>query len=109
MQTGDIMEYHGCEVRPVVTPTKTGRYAAAAIVTGRVGDTRTLAVEGDLSNAKDARNEASNSPWHDPATFSHIRTVRPARLVMSVSRQRARNPIEQPVPARRESMPAGRL
>lgn len=58
MNTEDITEHHGCEVRPVVTPTTTGRYAAAAVVTDRVGDTRTLAVEGDLSNAQDACDEA---------------------------------------------------
>ena len=58
MQTDKVMEYHGCEVRPVVTPTATGRYAAAAIVTDRVGDTRTLGVEGDFPNAQEARDEA---------------------------------------------------
>jgi hypothetical protein len=58
MQTENVMEYHGCEVRPVVTPTAKGRYAAAAIVTDRVGDTRTLGVEGDFPNAQDARDEA---------------------------------------------------
>ena len=58
MQAENVVEYHGCEVRPVVTPTATGRYAAAAIVTDRVGDTRTLGVDGDFPNAQDARDEA---------------------------------------------------
>jgi hypothetical protein len=58
MQTDKVMEYHGCEVRPVVTPTGKGRYAAAAIVTDRVGDTRTLGVDGDFANAQEAHDEA---------------------------------------------------
>ncbi|MEX3937251.1 hypothetical protein AB4Y32_36900 [Paraburkholderia phymatum] len=58
MQTDQVMEYHGCEVRPVATPTGTGRYAAAAIVTDRAGDTRTLGVDGDFANAQEARDEA---------------------------------------------------
>ncbi|KVM58395.1 hypothetical protein WJ58_10945 [Burkholderia ubonensis] len=48
MQTGNVMEYHGCEVRPVVT----------AIVTDRAGETRTLGVDGDFANAQEARDEA---------------------------------------------------
>jgi hypothetical protein len=58
MQTDKVLEYHGCEVRSVVTPSVRGRYAAAAIVTDRAGDTRTLGVDGDFFNAQDARNEA---------------------------------------------------
>ncbi|AOK21373.1 hypothetical protein [Burkholderia ubonensis] len=58
MQTDNVMEYHGCEVRPVVTATEEGRYAAAAIVTDRAGETRTLGVDGDFANAQEARDEA---------------------------------------------------
>ncbi|WP_284901352.1 hypothetical protein [Burkholderia sp. lyk4-R2A-23] len=58
MQTDNVMEYHGCEVRPVVTVTERGRYAASAIVTDRAGETRTLGVDGDFANAQEARNEA---------------------------------------------------
>jgi hypothetical protein len=58
MQTDDVMEYHGCEARPVVTATGKGRYAAAAIVTDRAGETRTLGVDGDFANAQEARDEA---------------------------------------------------
>ncbi|WAS59008.1 hypothetical protein MK974_30145 [Burkholderia ambifaria] len=58
MQTDNVIEYHGCEVRPVVTATRGGRYAASAIVTDRAGETRTLGVDGDFSDAQAARNEA---------------------------------------------------
>lgn len=58
MQTDSVMEYHGCEVRPVVTATGKGRYAATAIVTDRAGETRTLGVDGDFANAQEARDEA---------------------------------------------------
>ena len=58
MQTDNVIEYHGCEVRPVVTVTGGGRYAASAIVTDRAGETRTLGVDGDFANAQEARNEA---------------------------------------------------
>ncbi|MFP3501123.1 hypothetical protein [Burkholderia sp. SIMBA_062] len=58
MQTDNVIEYHGCEVRPVVTVTGHGRYAASAIVTDRAGETRTLGVDGDFGNAQEARNEA---------------------------------------------------
>ncbi|MGV2291906.1 hypothetical protein AAHK20_24555 [Trinickia sp. YCB016] len=58
MQTDNVMEYHGCEVRPVVTATGKGRYAAAAIVTDRAGETRTLGVDGDFANVQAARDEA---------------------------------------------------
>jgi nicotinamide mononucleotide (NMN) deamidase PncC len=58
MQIERVLEYHGCEERPVVTPSASGRYAAAAIVTDRAGDTRTLGVDGDFCYAQEARNEA---------------------------------------------------
>ncbi|MFX1673994.1 hypothetical protein PWR63_17290 [Paraburkholderia sp. A2WS-5] len=58
MQTGKVIEYHGCEVRPVVTVTVSGRYTAAAIVTDRAGEIRTLGVDGDFANAQEARDEA---------------------------------------------------
>ncbi|WP_321897833.1 hypothetical protein [Burkholderia cepacia] len=58
MQTENVIAYHGCEVRPVVTATGNSRYAAAAMVTDRDGETRTLGVDGDFANAQEARDEA---------------------------------------------------
>ncbi|TXC88907.1 hypothetical protein [Paraburkholderia azotifigens] len=58
MHTEKVLEYHGCEVRPVVILGPTGRYAAAAVVTDRAGETRTLGVDGDFCYAQEARNEA---------------------------------------------------
>nr|WP_230944697.1 hypothetical protein [Burkholderia cepacia] len=58
MQTDNVMAYHGCEVRPVVTATGNGRYAAAAIVTDPAGETRTLGVDGDCASAREVRDEA---------------------------------------------------
>lgn len=58
MQTDKVIEYHGCEVRPVVTATGSGRYTAAAVVTDRAGETRTLGVDGDFANVQEARDEA---------------------------------------------------
>ncbi|KML22100.1 MULTISPECIES: hypothetical protein [Burkholderia] len=58
MQTDNVIAYHGCEVRPVVTATGNNRYAAAAMVTDRDGETRTLGVDGDFANAQEARDEA---------------------------------------------------
>jgi hypothetical protein len=58
MQTDKVMEYRGCEVRPVVTATGKGRYSAAAVVTDRDGETRTLGVHGDFAWPQEARDEA---------------------------------------------------
>ncbi|ADG19588.1 hypothetical protein [Paraburkholderia atlantica] len=58
MQAENMMEYHGCEIRPVVTATEKGRYAATAVVTDRAGEIRTLGVDGDFSNVEEARDEA---------------------------------------------------
>ncbi|KVA56882.1 hypothetical protein WI61_36815 [Burkholderia cepacia] len=58
MQTDNVIAYHGCEVRPVVTATGNSRYAAAAMVTDRDGETRALGVDGDFANAQEARDEA---------------------------------------------------
>ena len=58
MQTDKFIEYHGCEVRPVVTATESGRYTAAAVITDRAGEVRTLGVDGDFANAQEARDEA---------------------------------------------------
>lgn len=58
MNTDSGIGYHGCELRPVVTATGTGRYTAAAIVTDRAGEIRTLGVDGDFANAQEARDEA---------------------------------------------------
>ncbi|PVX85727.1 hypothetical protein [Paraburkholderia unamae] len=58
MNTDSVIEYHGCELRPVVTATGSGRYTAAAIVTDRAGETRTLGVEGEFASPQEARDEA---------------------------------------------------
>ncbi|MEM5436533.1 hypothetical protein [Paraburkholderia diazotrophica] len=58
MQTEDVTEYRGCVIRPVVTTTESGRYAAAAIVTDREGETRTLGVDGDFVESQEARDQA---------------------------------------------------
>ncbi|WP_175922825.1 hypothetical protein [Burkholderia latens] len=58
MQTDKIIEHGGYEVRAVVTDTETGRYSAAAIVTGRDGETRTLGVDGDFADTREAYDHA---------------------------------------------------
>lgn len=58
MKADKIIEYHGCEIRPVVTATGKGRYAAVAIVTDRADETRTLGVDGEFANPQEARDEA---------------------------------------------------
>lgn len=58
MQTNEVMKYRGCEVRAAVTPTANGRYSAAALVTDREGETRTLGVDGDFAGPQEARDEA---------------------------------------------------
>ncbi|MFC5427966.1 hypothetical protein ACFPTO_03950 [Paraburkholderia denitrificans] len=58
MQTNEVLEYRGCEIRPTVTPTASGRYSAAVLVTDRDGETRTLGVEGDFAGPQEARDGA---------------------------------------------------
>ncbi|MEM5314307.1 hypothetical protein [Paraburkholderia sp. JHI869] len=54
----DVMEYRGCEVRPVVTADGDGRYTATAIVNSRDGETRTLGINGTFAGPGEARDEA---------------------------------------------------
>ncbi|SAK97212.1 hypothetical protein AWB75_07092 [Caballeronia catudaia] len=58
MQTEYVTHYRGCDIHPVVTTAEGGRYTAAAIVTDREGETRTLGVEGDFAGSDEARNQA---------------------------------------------------
>ena len=58
MNTDSVIEYHGFELRPVVTATGSGCYTAAAVVTDRAGEIRTLGVDGDFANVQEARDEA---------------------------------------------------
>ena len=57
MQTEDV-KYSGCLIRPVVTTAENGRYTAAANITGRDGEMRTLGVEGDFADPQEARDQA---------------------------------------------------
>ncbi|MDR5804939.1 hypothetical protein [Caballeronia sp. LZ001] len=57
MQTEDVI-YRGCVIRPLVTTAENGRYTAAAAVTDREGETRTLGVEGDFAEPQEARDQA---------------------------------------------------
>jgi len=57
MQTEDV-KYTGCLIRPVVTTAEGARYTAAANITDRDGETRTLGVEGDFADPQEARNRA---------------------------------------------------
>ncbi|MFP3646008.1 hypothetical protein [Paraburkholderia sp. SIMBA_054] len=58
MQTEDATPYGGCVIRPVITITEGGRYTAAAMVTDREGEIRTLGVEGDFAGEQEARDQA---------------------------------------------------
>ncbi|MGR3908952.1 hypothetical protein Q3A80_18115 [Burkholderia sp. SR8] len=58
MQTDKIIEHRGYEVRAVVTDTEAGRYSATAIVTDRDGETRTLGVDGDFADTREACDQA---------------------------------------------------
>lgn len=57
MQAEDV-KYSGCLIRPVVTTTESGRYTAAANITDRDGEMRTLGVEGDFAEPQEARDQA---------------------------------------------------
>jgi len=57
MQTEDA-KYSGCLIRPVVTTAVGARYTAAANITDRDGETRTLGVEGDFADPQEARDRA---------------------------------------------------
>ncbi|KWH63447.1 hypothetical protein LGM42_19820 [Burkholderia sp. AU39826] len=58
MHTNRTLEHGGYEVRAVVTDTETGRYSAAAILTDRDGETRTLGVDGDFADTREACDQA---------------------------------------------------
>ncbi|MGF6971127.1 hypothetical protein OKW43_008222 [Paraburkholderia sp. WC7.3g] len=57
MQSEDIT-YRGFVIRPLVTMSERGRYTAAAIVTDREGESRTLGVEGDFAEMQEASDQA---------------------------------------------------
>ena len=57
MQMEDV-KYSGCLIRPIVTTAEGGRYTAAANITDRDGETRTLGVEGDFADPQEARDQA---------------------------------------------------
>ncbi|MBB5445442.1 MULTISPECIES: hypothetical protein [Paraburkholderia] len=57
MQREDIT-YRGFVIRPLVTMSERGRYAAAAIVTDRDSESRTLGVEGDFGDMQEAWDQA---------------------------------------------------
>jgi hypothetical protein len=57
MQTEDV-KYSGCLIRPVVTIAENGRHTAAANITDRDGETRTLGVEGDFADPREGRDQA---------------------------------------------------
>ncbi|HHL4078062.1 MULTISPECIES: hypothetical protein [unclassified Burkholderia] len=58
MHTNRTIEHGGYTVRAVVTDTETGRYSAAAILTDRDGETRTLGVDGDFADTREASDQA---------------------------------------------------
>ncbi len=57
MQTEDV-KYSGYVIRPIVTTAEGGRYTAAANITDRDGEMRTLGVEGDFADPQVARDQA---------------------------------------------------
>ncbi|MDF3082120.1 hypothetical protein [Burkholderia sola] len=58
MHTNRTIEHGGYAVRAVVTDTETGRYSATAILTDRDGETRTLGVDGDFADTREASDQA---------------------------------------------------
>ncbi|CAD9224808.1 conserved hypothetical protein [Burkholderia cenocepacia] len=58
MHTNRTIEHGGYTVRAVVTDTETGRYSAAAILTDRDGEIRTLGVDGDFADTREASDQA---------------------------------------------------
>jgi hypothetical protein len=58
MQANRTIEHGGYAVRAVVTDTETGRYSATAILTDRDGETRTLGVDGDFADTREAGDQA---------------------------------------------------
>lgn len=58
MHTNRTIEHGGYMVRAVVTDTETGRYSATAILTDRDGETRTLGVDGDFTDTREACDRA---------------------------------------------------
>jgi hypothetical protein len=61
-----------------VTGTGQGRYAAAAIVTGRDGEARTLGVDADFANSDEACDEALEAAvaWIQQRSIGSGRYVR---------------------------------
>ena len=57
MQTEDV-KYSGCLIRPIVTTAEGARFKAAANITDRDRETRTLGVEGDFAAPQEARDQA---------------------------------------------------
>jgi hypothetical protein len=58
MQHGNVIEYEGWVIHPVVAESKDGRFAAAATVVDRDGEERTVGVDGDFAQPQDARDQA---------------------------------------------------
>ena len=92
MNVDKVIEYHGCEVRPVVTATGTGRYAAAAVLTDRAGDTRTLGVDGNFANPGEACDKALELAlaWIQQRSVVSDRYVRRTSLPFSERRAHSR-------------------
>jgi len=57
MQTEDV-KYSGCLIRPIVTTAERCRFTAAANITDRDGETRTLGVDGNFADPQEARDQA---------------------------------------------------
>jgi hypothetical protein len=57
MQTEDV-KYSGCLIRPIVTTAERCRFTAAANITDRDGETRTLGVDGNFADPQEARDHA---------------------------------------------------
>jgi hypothetical protein len=78
MQTDDVSQYRGYVIRPVVTATQSGRYTAAAVVTDREDEIRTLGVEGDFPASEEARDQAMELAiaWIDRRKFVSDHYVR---------------------------------
>jgi hypothetical protein len=79
MEAGTVTWYRGCEVRPVMTVTAKGRDAAAVILAGQDGETRTPGIGRDFANSQDAGDEALETRRGiDTAALSCFGAVRSA-------------------------------
>ncbi|WP_413197546.1 hypothetical protein [Pararobbsia alpina] len=58
MPTNKVIDFRGCEVRPVISDRGNGRYAATAVIIDRAGETRTLGLDRDFADSEDASDEA---------------------------------------------------